>query len=270
MTWPPDPNPAQGGWGHRTWGPRRGWPELGQAQSGLLLLGAQPSPGRNGSRWFCAGRGGRFFPEPCSAWAALQPAWRPSAAGTPPWDMQAGKATHSPPSPRTAHPPRAAGSLPCGDGRHGRMGDRLHRWGLGHSTCTLRPEEGPQQALRPRARTCATLGPQPPRDASEHPGLHVRPQGPQHRSWAHPHTTAFRAGPWGDAPGPAGGQCKGSGGRVRGFDQAPGERKGAALRTRSSWTAHQQGCGGLAAMGGALLCGPALASSCALGEAAPS
>ena len=32
---------------------------------------------------------------------------------------------------------------------------------------------------------------------------------------------------------------------------------------------HQQGCGGLAAMGGALLCGPALASSCSLGEAAP-
>ncbi|XP_044791056.2 translation initiation factor IF-2-like [Bubalus bubalis] len=63
-------------------------------------------------------------------------------------------------------------------------------------------------------------------DASEHSRLHLRPQGPERTSWPHPHTTAFGAGPRDDAPGPAGGQPKASEERVRGLDQAPGERKG--------------------------------------------
>lgn len=122
------------------------------------------------------------------------------------------------------------------------------------------PPLGQRRALNrhsvPEPGCVSTLGPHPPQDAGEHPGLHLHPQGPQRRSWPHPHTTAFRAGPRDDTPGPAGGQCKGSGGRVRGLDQAPGERKGPVLRTLSSRTVYQQGCGGLVAVGGALLLWP--------------
>lgn len=115
----------------------------------------------------------------------------------------------------------------------------------------------------------------PPRDAGERPGLHLRPQGPERRSWPHPHTTALEAGPRDDAPGPAGGQRKAREGRVRGLDQAPGDRKGpdpplsgpalgslAAPGLCISWDA------GVSLQWEApCSCGPAPASGCALGEA---
>lgn len=115
----------------------------------------------------------------------------------------------------------------------------------------------------------------PPRDAGEPPGLHPRPQGPERRSWPHPHTTALEAGPRDDAPGPAGGQRKAREGRVRGLDQAPGDRKGPdpplsgpALGSLEapglciSWDA------GVSLQWEApCSCGPAPASGCALGEA---
>lgn len=175
------------------------------------------------------------------------------------------KSNTQPPKPKDCSSPQSSG-LPA-----------LWGWATredGGQAAPLGPEDTPPPPLGqrrapnrhgvPEPGCVSTLGPHPPQDASEHPGLQLRPRGPQPRFWPHPHTTAFRAGPRDDAPGPAGGQCKGGGGCVCGFDQAPGERKGPVLRT-----VHQQGCGGLAAMGGALLCGPALASSCSLGEAAP-